>query len=189
MERFGIVSGLLAPLISLGAIALATLISPTFSWTQSALSSLGVAAPTAWLFNGGLIAGGVVSLPFGVRVFETARNLIERAGAVLFWLCAVALAAIGIFPAGTPLHFPSAIAFYLLLSLSLWTYGVGNAIAGAWLLGALTVLLGVLNIGAWFVWAMALQAIAPGLALPEIVGALILGVWIVGTTEIGRAHV
>jgi hypothetical membrane protein len=183
IERLGTASGLLAPLVTLGAIAIATTLSPTFVWTTSALSDLGVrGAPTAWLFNGGLIVGSVIALPFGVLVFLSAENQIEQAGAVLFGVTAVLLAAIGVFPAGTPQHFPAAVSFYLFLSISLWVYGTGNVFAGKRRLGVLTVCLGLLNIVAWVVWAVAFRAVIPGLALPESVGAIILGGWIFGTT-------
>lgn len=181
-ERLGTVSGLLAPLIALGAIAVATLVSPTFTWTESALSDLGgPGAPTAWLFNGGLLLGGIVALPFALRVFTVARNRLERVGAVLFGATGVALASIGVFPIGTPQHLPAAVSFYLLLSLSLWAYGAGNALAGSRGIGALTIGLGVLNLAAWVVWALAVRSVAPGLALPEIVGAVCLGGWTAGT--------
>jgi hypothetical membrane protein len=190
IERLGTISGLLAPVITLGAIAIATILSPTFVWTESALSDLGArGVPTARLFNGGLIIGSITALPFGVLVFMSTHNRVEQAGAVLFGLTAVALAAIGVFPTGTPQHLPAAVSFYLLLSFSLWTYGIGNVVAGKRWLGVLTVCLGILNIAAWVVWAIAFQAVIPGLALPESVGAIILGAWIFGTTiRIRIAH-
>lgn len=183
IERLGTASGLLAPLVTLGSIAIATTLSPTFTWAESALSDLGApGAPTAWLFNGGLIIGSIIALPFGVLVFLHAYNRIEQAGAVVFGVTAVFLAAIGVFPTGTPQHFPAAVSFYLFLSISLWTYGTGNVLAGKRWLGALTICLGILNIAAWVVWAVAFQTTVPGLALPESVGAIILGAWIFGTT-------
>lgn len=183
IERLGTASGLLAPVVTLGAIAIATILSPTFTWVGSALSDLGVPeAPTAWLFNGGLIVGGIIALPVGILIFLNARNRIEQAGAVLFGVTAVLLAAIGVFPAGTPQHFPAAISFYVSLSVSLWVYGTGNVVAGKRRLGAFTICLGLLNIGEWVVWATTFRDIVPGLALPEIIGALILGLWLFGTT-------
>lgn len=183
IERLGTASGLLAPLVTLGAIAIATTLSPTFTWVGSALSDLGAPrAPTAWLFNGGLIVGSIIALPFGVLVFQNAHDRIEQAGAVLFGVTAVLLAAIGVFPTGTPQHLPAAVSFYVLLSVSLGTYGIGNMIAGKRRLGALTVCLGFLNIATWVVWAIAFQTIIPGLALPESIGAVILGAWVLGTT-------
>ncbi|MFC6835713.1 DUF998 domain-containing protein [Halomarina ordinaria] len=174
----GIAGGLLAPVVALGAIALATLRSPSFTWTGSALSDLGApGAPTEWLFNGGLILGGLLALPFAYRVWTRGRNRLERAGAAVFALDALCLAGVGAFPIGTDLHGPFAVAFYLLLSLSLWVYGGGNALAGDRARGLVTAALGVLNLAAWAIWAAAFTDVAPGLALPESVGALVVGVW------------
>lgn len=181
--RLGMISGVLCPLIALGAIATASILSPTFTWTGSDLSALGAyGVSTAWLFNGGLAVGGVTSLPYSVWAFKSGHNRVEQIGVVLFVLAVMALVAVGVFPAGTPQHFPAAISFYLLLSLTLWTYGIGNLVAKKPWLGASTVFLGVLNIAVWVMWAMAFQAVAPGLALPESVGAVVLGVWVLGTT-------
>jgi hypothetical membrane protein len=65
LDRLGRASGVAFPVVSLGAILLATLVSPTFTWTGSALSDLGAfGAPTALLFNGGLVLAGLVAFPF-----------------------------------------------------------------------------------------------------------------------------
>ncbi|WP_254544284.1 DUF998 domain-containing protein [Halomarina pelagica] len=177
-ERLGTAAGVLAPVVALGAIALAALRSPTFTWAGSALSDLGAPGTrTAWLFNGGLALGGALALPFAWRLWRAARNRAERAGAVLLALDAVALALVGVFPIGTALHAPAAVSFFLLLSLALWTYSAGNLLAGERRRGAATVALGVVTLGAWVVWAAALRDLAPGLALPEAVGAVALGAW------------
>lgn len=181
-ERIGTVAGVVAPAIALGAILVAVVLSPTFTWTENALSDLGASqAANAALFNSGLVLGGVVSLPFAVRITETARNRIEAAGAVVFALTAVALALVGLFPTGTDPHVPAAVAFYVLLSFSLWTYGVGNALAGDLLIAAGTVLLGVVNVGAWAVYIVEYAPTGLSVALPEIVGAVVLAVWTIGT--------
>lgn len=183
IERLGTASGLLTPIVTLGAIIIATTISPTFTWVGSALSDLGApGAPTAWLFNGGLIVGSIIALPFGALVFVKAHNRLEQAGAVSFGVTAVFLAAIGVFPLGTPQHRPAAVSFYIFLSISLWVYGTGNVVDGNRRLGVLTICLGLLNLVTWVVWAIAFQTIIPGLALPESVGAIILGAWVFGTT-------
>jgi hypothetical membrane protein len=179
-ERIGTAAGVAAPAVAVGSILLATLVSPTFTWTGSALSDLGApGAPTAALFNGGLVLGGALALPFAVRLVGAARNRLEVAGGGLFGLAALALAGVGAFPLDTPQHAPVAIAFFLLLSLSLWTYGAGNAVAGDRRLGAVTALLGLLNLAAWVVYAALFDGL--GLALPEAVGTAVLAAWSVGT--------
>jgi len=179
-EQIGTAAGVASPAVALGSILLATVLSPTFTWTGSALSDLGApSAPTAALFNGGLVLGGALALPFAVRLLGTARNRAESLGAGLFALTALALAGVGLFPLSTPQHVPVAVAFFLLLSLSLWAYGAGNVVAGDRRLGVATAALGACNLGAWVVYATAFPGV--GLALPESVGAAALGVWAVGT--------
>jgi hypothetical membrane protein len=193
-ERLGTAAGVAAPAVAVGAILLATLLSPTFTWTGSALSDLGApGAPTAALFNGGLVLGGALALPFAARLVGAARNRVEAAGAGVFGLAAVALAGVGLFPLDTPQHTPVAVAFFLLLSLSLWTYGAGNVLAGDRRLGAVTVLLGLLNLAAWVVYLALFEGL--GLALPEAVGTAVLAAWSVGTAgrlreaaALGRSH-
>lgn len=181
-ERVGTVAGVVAPAIALGAILVAVVLSPTFSWTASALSDLGATdASTSGIFNTGLVLGGVVSLPFAVRITETARNRIEATGAVIFAFTGVALTLVGAFPIGTDPHTPAAVAFYVLLSFSLWTYGVGNALTGDLLIGAGTVLLGVVNVGTWTVYIVEYAPTGLSVAIPELVGAVVLAVWTVGT--------
>ena len=173
-------AGVVAPAVALGSIFLATLLSPTFGWTTEPLSFLGSEGePTRPLFNWGLILGGVVSIPFGYRLFSAVRNGLELTGSGAFALTGAAMALVGVFPMGTAYHFPAA-AFYLLLSVSMWLYGGGNWLAGARELGAVTVGLGVRNLLTWVVY-VALFASWLSLALPEIVGALALGGWTTGT--------
>ncbi|AQL41352.1 hypothetical protein BV210_00860 [Halorientalis sp. IM1011] len=187
VERASVWAGLLAPILSFGGLLLATLVSPAFTWTGHALSELG--APTGpvatdltrLLFNGGLIAGGLVALGFGYALFLAARNLVELAGIALFGLTSISMAGIGVFPMPQAAHFVVAVSFYVLLSLALWVYGTGNLLAGERTRGGTTIGLGVLNAGAWAVWGLTGEFSRPGLAVPEIVGAAALAGWIVAT--------
>ncbi len=182
IERIGPLSGIASSIVALGAIGLATILSHSFSWTHSALSELGVAGGiVATLFNGGLITGGGIAVPFGLWLLGRAENRLERLGVYSFWLTAVAMAAIGLFPMGSPLHVPVAVSFYLLLTVSLCLYGIGNVLAGQRRRGLLTILLGGVTLGGWIVWGLQLRAFVPGLALPETVGALALAFWVSGT--------
>ncbi|WP_330631606.1 DUF998 domain-containing protein [Halocatena halophila] len=182
VDRIGPISGIASPVVALGAIGLATTISQPFSWTDSALSDLGVTGGiVSILFNGGVIAGGVIAVPFGLWLLTRAQNRLERMGVCSFWLTAAAMAAIGLFPMGSSLHIPVAVSFYLLLSGSLWLYGIGNVLDGRRRRGYLTIALGIVNLGGWIVWGLRLRESVPGLALPETVGALALAFWVTGT--------
>lgn len=111
-----------------------------------------------------------------------ARNRVELAGIGLFGLDLVAMALIGVFPEQEPLHVPVAIAFYVLLSVALLTYGAGNLLAGERRRGTATIALGVFNNSIWFLWVATGDLIRPGIAIPELIGALVFALWAVATT-------
>lgn len=174
-------SGIASSLVGFVATLLATALSPTFSWTANALSVLGAAdAATPWLFNGGLIAAGVVALPFAWVLFAAARHILERLGAASFAGSVVALALVGLFPIGTSLHAPVAVAYFLLFTVAMWLHGSGAALAGDVRRGLVSIWLGIGHLLAWLVWAASGLG---GIAIPEFVGSAILLAWIVQTTR------
>lgn len=184
-------AGVGAPTIAAVGIFLATLLSPDFAWTANALSDLGSLAPdaavatptTRVLFNGGLVAGGIVGLAFGPALFVARRNPVELLGVGIAGLTLVAMALIGVFPLPTEEHFLVAVPFFVLLSVALAVYGTGNLLAGARRRGLVTVGFSGLNAGAWAVWALTGPFFRPGLAIPEAVGAGVFGVWAVWTVR------
>lgn len=170
--------GVAAPLVSLGAILLATALSPDFSWTESALSELGrPEAATAALFNGGLLLGGALALPFVGRVAVVADHALTRLGSLAFGLAAVAMALVGLFPTGTAFHFPAALSLYAFVTYGLFLYGSGRALVGRVQEGVLSIWLGVVHVTSWMAWGLGLR-LGPGLAIPETVGAVIFAAWV-----------
>lgn len=186
-DRLSCWLGLLAPLVTLGAIWGATLLSPSFVWTVHPLSALGAlegdvaTETTRTVFNGGLIAGAVVGAGFAYALLRAARNRLELAGIGLFGPTLASMGAIGVFPLPTAFHVPVATAFFGLLTVALFLYGAGNAVAGARVRGRVTLLAasghGIMWLG-WFGTGPVLRA---GIALPELVGALVFAGWAVGT--------
>lgn len=177
-DRIARACGVAAPAVAFGAILAATLLSPSFSWASSALSDLGrPGAPTAPLFNGGLIAGAVLALPFVARVALAGRHRLTRLGTAAFGLAAVSMGLVGAFPAGHPYHFPAALSLYALVTYGLFLYGSGRVLAGAARRGLLAVWLGVAHVTSWVAWGLGLRA-GPGLAIPEAVGAALFAAWI-----------
>ena len=69
------VCGILTPLVAFTFISLAIASSPQFSWTDNALSDLGVVeGVTAVLFNSGLIIGGILAIIFASGLFIFLRR-------------------------------------------------------------------------------------------------------------------
>ncbi|SDM21825.1 hypothetical membrane protein [Halogranum gelatinilyticum] len=166
--------GSLAPVVTLGAIFLAILVSDSFTWATSALSDLGVVSETALVFNGGLVAGGLLGLAYSYALWRAAADLLARATAATVALAVVLMGLVGVFVSGHPLHFPVALGFYLLVTVSLVLDG-----AGRWSqsVGKLSAALGVAHLAGWVVWVVG-PRFGTGLAVPETVGAFVFAAWV-----------
>lgn len=174
-------AGVVAPVVALVAVALAVTASSTFSWASSALSDLGrPGTATATLFNAGLVAGGLLGLPFAVRLVRSRR--VHPAPGVLFGLTSLVLALIGTFPIGHRFHYPVSAAFFVLVTVTLVAAGLLHWRSGGRVRGVIEVALGATNLLAWVAW-WALLRDAVGIAAPETVGALVLAGWTAGTAS------
>lgn len=183
-------TGLVAPVIALVGILLATLVDPSFSWMDSALSHTGelppgrstsvdlfVDRPSFLLFNGSLIAAGLGGLPFAWLLYDEAEHPLKRSGAGTLAIALVSLAAVGIFHLPHGWHAPAAIVHFIATMGFLWLYGLGLAETGQLKRGAVATGLGFLVLGTWLFWTFAMTD--AGIAIPEFVGALALSGWIV----------
>ncbi|SEO97765.1 hypothetical membrane protein [Halogranum amylolyticum] len=177
-------AGHAAPVVTLGAILLATVVSDTFAWTDSALSDLGVAAATAPLFNGGLVVGGLLALPFAYALWVDGRGPLGRLTAVAFALAATTMGLVGVFVSGHPLHLPVALSFYLLVTATLVLDGVARRTRRA---GQLSALLGVAHLAGWVLWVSG-SRFGTGLAVPEFVGAVVFAAWMLGLSPSGSSR-
>lgn len=177
--------GVIALGVSTLGIATAIALAPWFSPTANALSDLGVRGrASAPAFNYGLIAGGVLGVGFAVRLWFDAPGRIGRVAVVILGASLASMALIGVFPTPHSNHFPAAVAFFLLFTYALFAYGSGEALVGRVRAGLTTIWLGIAHVTGWVVWAL---AGIEGLAIPETIGAALLGVWVVATTQRLRA--
>ncbi|MEF8821746.1 MAG: DUF998 domain-containing protein, partial [Halovenus sp.] len=109
-------------------------------------------------------------------LYRGATGRFHRIVAVLLSLTLVLMALVGVFPQDTAPHFPVASGFYLMITITLWVDALawrsgGN---GAW--AVRSGLAGTANILTWIVWVAA--GTPWGLAVPEIIGAVIFGTWV-----------
>jgi len=155
--------------VAVAGICAAALRSPTFSLTHSALSDLGAAPGTAALFNGGLLAGAVVGAAY---VLALRRH--STVVAVGYALSLLAMALVGVFPSGTAPHFPVAVAFFLLATA---TVAVDGWRRRATPTGRLSLALVAAHVSGWLAWLGGVRP-GPGLALPELGGVVMFGVWV-----------
>ncbi|OYR46017.1 MULTISPECIES: DUF998 domain-containing protein [unclassified Halorubrum] len=166
--------GAAATLLALGGIAAAVLLDPTFSWTSDALSDLGVRDPSAPVFNWGLIFGGAVGVGYAV---ELGRALGGRTGALraaVLAIAMVAMAGVGAFDLTEPLHGPSAIGFYGLVTVA---FAVDGVVRRATATGRATLAFVPVHVAVWATFLAGWWPVT-GLALPELPGALVLAAWV-----------
>lgn len=164
------ICGIAAPAVSFSCIFIAISLSPWFTWSGNALSDLGV-GEADWLFNSGLVAGGILTIAFTSGLFSTYKDAARRFGALLFLLSAISLVGIGIFSeAAGRTHFYFSVAFFVLLALSLVALGIGNLLARSRKIGVLALIVGFL---AALPWAFAWGAVA----VPELISSLAGTAW------------
>ncbi len=165
--------GVINPIVVLTLILAAISQSPWFSWTENALSDLGVNGTVAVLFNSSLIIGGILTIIFAVGLGELLKSrTVGGVGALVLLLDGAAMSAIGLFPETTGrLHFYVSVAFFTLLPISL--FFIGAALLGdpsERRLGFFVVLAGVF---AAAVWMLPWRAVA----IPELLASLAASVW------------
>ncbi|MDW8022621.1 MAG: DUF998 domain-containing protein [Nitrososphaerota archaeon] len=175
--RFSGVCGILAPLVAFTFILLAIASYPRFSWTDNALSDLGVVEGfTSAMFNSGLIAGGVLALIFAAGLFKVQSSALGKAGALIFFLAALSLTAIGVFPENVrPIHYYVSVAFFTLSPIALLVLCAAFAQAGKRRMGLFTFIVALFAAAVWvFQWTVGFGA---NVAIPEALSALAFSVW------------
>lgn len=176
IESIGHVAGAIAVLVGLSGLALAIVLTDTFSLREQALSELGrPGANTALLFNGSLVLSGVLAAAFCASLVAKLNHVAQRAGVGLLALAGLALAGVGLFPMGHALHGPVAVGFFVLLTLGLLVSGYGDREFDRPGRSRVSLNLAVLHVLAWSFAIVALE----GIALPELVGGVVYALWIV----------
>jgi hypothetical membrane protein len=116
------VCGILLPVVIFASLGFSISLSPWFTWTQHALSDLGIDQASAFIFNNGMILGGILALVFSIGLMKV---LARRLGAYILALSSLALIGIGIFPETIfTLHFLTSAMFFILLAIGLLIIGV-----------------------------------------------------------------
>lgn len=175
-DRLAVRAGVVGPLVGFASTLAATTLSPTFRWTGNALSDLGATgAANPWLFNWGLVASALVTLAFTWALWTAADHPLQRLGALAFAASNVGLGLVGVFPIGSDLHGPVAVAYFTFLTATLWIHGSGSVLAGHLRRGLVAIWLGIGHVLFWIVWV---GADVGGIAVPEIGGSLLLYAWI-----------
>jgi len=179
MQRFGAATGIFSPTLAFACILIAIASHPSFSWTNNALSDLGVISGiTGLLFNFGLCASGLLALNFSAfGLFSNfKKNWAGKIGSAIFATATIALIAIGVFNehySGT--HYAVSMAFFTLIPISMFI------ITSAFLLDQqvrMALFTMVTGFAAGLPWIL-LFAIhyVPDVAIPEFASGIIVSTW------------
>jgi hypothetical membrane protein len=172
-------AGFITPVSALLFIGASILSYREFSWTQNALSDLGVVPGiTATLFNFGLFLSGVLALNFTIGLFILFHeSAVGKLGATVFVLACLALEGISFFPENMhPYHYYFSVAFFVLMPIALLVivgYYMKSSQRG---MAAFTLLLALVAAVPWV-----LQFTVPyvsGVAIPEAISATAGCVWV-----------
>ncbi len=172
------VCGLLSPILAFTFISLSIITFPEFSWTENALSDLGVKEGfTAVLFNYGLMIGGIFALVFALGMFKFLQEkLLGRIGGFLFILDTLALIAIGVFPENFGrIHYYVSVMFFAFFPISILIVCVTFLRMGEVKTGLFTFAVALV---AAIVWIIQFTVkFGSNVAIPEMLSALSTSVW------------
>jgi hypothetical membrane protein len=181
LQRAGAGCGIATPVLAFTCILIAVYSYPAFSWTNNALSDLGIIpGVTGLLFNFGLYSSGLLTFSFAVfgLLNYLGKHWVGKAGAVAFAATGVALMCIGVFPENmVPYHYSFSVAFFVLLPISLLIITGAFAFERQTRMALFTLLTAVVAALPW-VLLFAVHYVS-GVAIPEFVSGLAGGVWAV----------
>jgi hypothetical membrane protein len=180
-QRMGASSGIVAPILAFACIIVAIATYPAFSWTNNALSDLGIISGlTGPLFNFGLYGSGLLAFNFAIFGLFTyfRKSWVGKIGAALFAATSLSLMAIGIFNESfSPTHYIASVAFFTLAPLSLFAITCAFWLNQKKAKAAFTVIMGIAAALPWLL-LFAFNYV-PGVAIPEFMSGVAISVWAV----------
>ena len=180
-QKIGAVAGLLAPVLAFTCILSAIAYYPRFSWTNNALSDLGVVkGVTGPLFNFGLCTSGFLGFISALTGLFTyiGKSFIGKVGSLVFAAAAVVLIAIGVFNESfSGIHYAVSVAFFVLVPISLFIITYALVLAHQTRTAILTVGIGIVAALPWII--LFVFRYVPNVAIPETISALAVSAWTV----------
>jgi hypothetical membrane protein len=183
-QRLGAAAGILTPILAFTCILVAIASYPSFSWTNNALSDLGIVKGyTGPLFNFGLYASGFLGLVFAVfgLLSYIGKTFLGRVGAALFFAATLALIAIGVFNESySGIHFAVSAAFFVLAPISLFVITCAFWFSHKKRAAVFSLGTGVV---AALPWILQLTFnYVPKVAIPETISALVVSAWTIAVS-------
>lgn len=180
-RRVGALAGFTAPIVAFSFISAAIASYPSFSWTQNALSDLGVVPGlTSVLFTVGLCGGGVLSLVFAVLGLYSyaGEKVLGKAGAALFAAASVSLILIGAFNEHyRPTHYIVSVMFFVFAPLAFFTLTAAFYMYRKRALAVFTVVSALVAAIPWIL-QLTIQYV-PNVAIPETISGLTVAAWVI----------
>ena len=178
-QRMGASAGIVAPILAFTCILSAIASYPTFSWTNNALSDLGIIPGiTGPLFNFGLVASGLLSFNFAIFGLFTyfGKSWVGKIGSAFFAAATLALMAIGVFNESfSPTHYLVSVAFFMLAPISLFILTCAFWLSHQRRMAVFTVAVGVAAALPWLL-LFAFNYV-PNVAIPEFLSGLAVSLW------------
>jgi hypothetical membrane protein len=171
--------GLVTPIVMFGCMILAIVSWQQFSWTESALSDLGIqTGMTAILFNGVLIVSGLLFIFFAFGLFKfVGKKLVGRIGSGLFIVASTFLVMIGIINESFgPTHYIVALTFFSFLLISLMFLSISFWQSGKRKLSLFTLISILFGATIWIL-QFTLHYVQ-GVAVPETVSGVMGATWV-----------
>jgi len=173
------ICGILTPIVAFTSISLAINSAPAFSWTENALSDLGVMpGVTSALFNYGVITSGILGFIFATSLFKILRFTGWRgpSGALLFSSACIALVSIGVFSENVaPVHFFVSVVFFVLLIAALLQIGIAYWFLKQKPIAAFTLTLSIIALVPWLM--LFFVRYVSGVAFPELIAGVAGALW------------
>lgn len=184
-QRLGATLGIITPILAFTSILIAIASYPHFSWTNNALSDLGVVSGiTETTFNFGLYTSGLFGFGFAVFGLFTyfGKSIVGKIGAGAFAAATLALMAIGFFNENfTPTHYLVSVAFFTLAPIALFILTCAFYLNRDRKMAAFTVAIGI---AAALPWILQFTInYVPNVAIPETVSALAVSAWAITISQ------
>ena len=177
LVRFAGICGILGSVLPLVMVLSATFLSSWFSWSENALSELGV-GEQAFLFNSAMLIGGFLNFLFALGLCKyLGSGRLVRAGVFSIMLSSVSLALVGVFTVDSIfMHGIVAFGYFMLAPAGFLLIGSGTREGIVRKLSYGCGVAAFLAIIGLPVMVLALP-FRVGFAVPELVEGLIIAAW------------
>lgn len=176
-SRLAAVAGVSSPIVLLATLVAGATLSDGYDWPREAFSVIGGTGGTAALvFNVGVVAGGLLALPFAWLLWTVWRPVLGA----LYGIVGLSFVVAGAFPIGSPFHDVAA-AIFVVGPLVPVVAGIVDWRAGNPHLALGQVLLGVVAVSVWIPYDLGVESAQVGYGGAELAAILVLAAWSVGT--------